>query len=97
MSGITDPASLKAIVYGRVQGVFFRDFTSRRATELGLTGFVRNIPGGRAVEVQAEGARDKLEKLIAHLKKGPPGARVEKVETDWSEYTGSYSGFSIRY
>ncbi len=94
---MTDLASVRVIVYGRVQGVFFRAFTSRRATEPGLTGYVRNLPDGEAVEVQAEGERGKLEKLIDYLKVGPPGARVEKVTSDWSEYSGSYSHFSIRY
>jgi len=89
-------ASLQAIVYGYVQGVFFRAFVSRQARELGLTGYVRNLPKG-TVEVQAEGERKRLEKLIGYLKVGPPGARVERVVTNWSEYTGSYSGFSIRY
>ena len=49
------------------------------------------------VEVQAEGERDKLEKLIVSLQAGPPGARVEKVITVWSKYTGDYTGFSVRY
>ncbi|MBA7697157.1 Acylphosphatase [subsurface metagenome] len=93
----TDLASVQAIVYGYVQGVFFRDFVSRRATELGLTGYVRNLPNGEAVEVQAEGERKRLEALISHLKVGPPTAKVERVITNWSEYTGSYSHFSIRY
>ena len=94
---MTDLASVKAIVYGYVQGVFFRDFTSRRANELGLTGYVRNLSTEEAVEVQAEGERKQLAELIGYLKVGPPAARVEKVETNWSEYTGSYSRFSIRY
>ena len=89
-------ASLQAIVYGYVQGIFFRAFVSRQASELGLTGYVRNLPEG-AVEVNAEGERNRLEKLIGYLKVGPPGARVQKVITSWSEYKGSYSGFSIRY
>ncbi len=92
----TSFASVRAIVYGQVQGVYFRAFTSGHARELGLTGFVRNLPDGKAVEVQAEGERNKLERLIEYLKAGPPGARVEKVATDWSGYTGDYSGFSIR-
>lgn len=91
-----EPASLQAIVYGYVQGVFFRAFVSTRARELGLTGYVRNMPEG-TVEVNAEGERNKLEKLIAYLKVGPPGARVEKVVTNWSKHTGSYSGFNIKY
>ena len=94
---MTDLATVQAIVYGYVQGVFFRAFVSKQATELGLTGYVRNLPGGEAVEVNAEGERKKLEKLISYLKVGPPAAKVEKVVTNWSEYTGSYSRFSIRY
>ncbi len=94
---MTELASVHAIVYGYVQGVFFRDFVSRRARELSLTGYVRNLRDREAVEVQAEGERKQLERLIDCLKVGPPGARVEKVVTDWSEYTGSYSGFSIKY
>ncbi len=93
----TDLASVQAIVYGYVQGVFFRAFVSRRATELGLTGYVRNLPNSEAVEVNAEGERKRLEELISHLKVGPPTARVERVVTNWSEYTGAYSHFSIRY
>ena len=94
---MTDLASVRVIVYGYVQGVFFRAFASRQAIELGLTGYVRNLPSWKAVEVQAEGERNKLERLTDHLKVGPPGARVEKVVTNWSGYTGSYSRFSIRY
>ena len=94
---MTNLASVQAIVYGFVQGVFFRDFVSRRAAELGLTGYVRNLPGGEAVEVNAEGERKQLEKLIGYLKVGPPTASVEKVVTNWSEYTGSYADFRVRY
>ncbi len=94
---VTDLASVRVIVYGRVQGVFFRAFTSRHARELGLTGYVRNLRDREAVEIHAEGERNKLEKLIEHLKIGPPRAKVEKVVTNWSEYTGVYSSFNTRY
>jgi len=94
---MADLASVQAVVYGIVQGVFFRDFVHRQATQLGLTGYVRNLPSGEAVEVHAEGERQRLKELIGYLKIGPPGAEVEKVETSWSEYTGSYSHFGIRY
>jgi len=93
---MSDLSSVQATAYGRVQGVYFRAFVSRRARELGLTGYVRNTPD-RAVEVHAEGERKQLEKLIDHLKVGPPGARVDKVVFDWSEYTGSYPDFVLRY
>lgn len=94
---MADLASVQATVYGRVQGVFFRDFVSKRANELGLTGYVRNLPDREAVEVQAEGEREQLERLIGYLKLGPPSARVDKVIASWLEYSGSYSRFSISY
>jgi len=94
---MSDVASVQVTVYGYVQDVFFRSFTREQATELGLTGYVRNLLGEEAVEVNAEGDRKKLEKLIDYLKVGPPGAKVTKVVTNWSEYTGNYPRFSIRY
>ena len=93
---MTDPASLQATVCGRVQGVYFRAFVARLSMELDLAGYVRNISDG-AVEVRAEGERRQLEKLVGYLEMGPPPARVDKVEARWSDYTGSYSGFTIRH
>ena len=93
---MTELVSLQATVYGRVQGVFFRAFVARWARELSLVGYVRNLHDG-AVEVRVEGERQQLEKLVGYLKVGPPAARVDKVVTSWSEYTGDYSGFGVRY
>ena len=93
---MADSASLQATVYGRVQGVFFRAFVTQCARELGLTGYVRNVPDG-TVEVWAEGERQQLEKLVGYLREGPPGARVSEVVTSWAEYTGNFSGFSTRH
>jgi acylphosphatase len=90
-------AAVRAVVQGRVQGVFFRDSVCRRARELALSGYVRNLPGGEAVEVCAEGERNRLEQLVNYLHKGPPAAIVKRVETDWSGHTGDYTGFNIRY
>ena len=94
---MTDLASVQATVYGHVQGVYFRVFTVRQAETLGLTGYARNLPDMKSVEVQAEGERRHLERLLNHLKVGPPGARVDKVETNWSDYKGDCSDFSVRY
>jgi len=90
-------ASFQAIIHGHVQGVFFRAFILEKATELGLTGFARNLPSGRDIEIQAEGDRDKLERLIEQLRSGPPSARVEEVTIKWSGYSNKYSNFKIRY
>jgi len=97
MGSKSELASVLVVVHGYVQGVFFRDFVSRKATELRLTGYVRNLPGGKTIEVRAEGEKGQLKKLIGHLEVGPPAARVERVLTSWLEYSGGYSGFIIRH
>jgi len=91
-----DLVSVHAIVYGRVQGVFFRSFVEEHAQRLDLKGYVRNLPSGD-VEVVAEGERERVEELIRHLKVGPPVARVKRVVPLWSEYSIRYSRFSVRY
>lgn len=88
-------AGIKIIVHGRVQGVFFRDYTRQHAEQLGLTGYARNLPGGREVEVVAEGRRGNLEALLAVVYAGPPLASVESVDTNWLEYTGKYADFRV--
>jgi acylphosphatase len=92
---VTEMASLRAIVSGRVQGVFFRASVEGWAEQLHLTGWVRNLPGG-VVEVKAEGEKLGLEKLVGYLKKGPPAARVDNVKVEWADYAGEFSGFRIR-
>lgn len=67
------------VVYGRVQGVGFRWFVKHQADRLGLRGSVTNLRDG-SVEVVAEGAEDGLQALLEALRRGPPGARVERVE-----------------
>jgi acylphosphatase len=94
---MADVTYLSATIYGRVQGVFFRYFVQNIARELGLKGYVRNLASGDAVEVRAEGEKQQLDKLLEQLKVGPPGARVEKVELKWAEYSGRFDGFTIRY
>lgn len=84
-------------MHGRVQGVFFRAFVVNKAKESGLTGYVRNLPGGEDVEVLAEGDKEKLEQIAEQLKIGPPAARVDKIDIHWSKPKGEYSGFIIRY
>jgi len=94
---MADIAHLSIIVYGRVQGVFFRYFVQNVARRLGLKGYVRNLASGDAVEVQAEGEKQQLNKLLGQLKVGPPGARVERVEVKWADYSGQFDDFSVRY
>jgi acylphosphatase len=103
MMGITrhnemaDLAHLSATVYGRVQRVYFRYFVQDVAERLGLKGYVRNLASGDAVEVQAEGEKQQLDKLLEQLKVGPPRARVERVEVKWTEYSGQFTDFNVKY
>jgi acylphosphatase len=82
------------VVRGRVQGVGYRYFALKRAEELGLAGFARNLPDG-SVEVLAEGDDELLSDFEAKLKQGPSFARVEGVERTESARRGD-SGFHIR-
>ena len=80
-------------VRGRVQGVYFRWWTRRRAADLGLWGTVQNRPDG-TVEVHAAGEPETLEAFAAELEVGPPSARVEGV--DGFESDGNLpTGFEI--
>ncbi len=92
-----DKARLCVKVYGRVQGVYFRYFVRNVARELGLTGYVRNLATGDAVELEAEGEKRLLEKLLDQVKVGPPGAQVKRVDVEWLGYTGQFDDFRIRY
>lgn len=82
-------------VSGRVQGVFFRYETKSLADELGVKGWVRNLPDGR-VEAVFEGEETLVRRMIDFCRKGPPGARVTGVEIEWEEYKGEFKGFAIR-
>jgi len=93
----TAVVSMHAVVKGHVQGVYFRDFVYGRALSLGLTGYVRNLPDMRSLEVVAEGQRERLELLVEHLNKGPRGARVDAVELQWGEASGQYAEFRVRF
>lgn len=84
---------VRIVVTGIVQGVAFRHCTRAEAERLGLDGWVRNLPDGR-VEVAAEGPRARLESLVAWCWRGPPAARVSRVETDWQPPQGE-AGFEI--
>ena len=88
---------LNAMVHGRVQGVNFRWYTRQRASQLGITGWVRNLRGGRRVEVVAEGPRDQLGELVLFLHQGPPSSSVDRVDVAWTEATGEFKEFSVRF
>jgi acylphosphatase len=87
---------VQIFVSGRVQGVFFRDTARRKAKKLKLNGWVRNLSNG-SVEILAEGEKEKLEELIRWAKKGPILARVDKIKTNWSDFSGRFKKFEIKF
>lgn len=89
-------ARAHVIVSGHVQGVFFRSETTRRASELGVNGWVRNTMDGK-LEAVFEGDKENVVTLVEFCKHGPSGARVEDISVDWEEYRNEFSGFSIRH
>jgi acylphosphatase len=68
----------RVIVFGDVQGVYFRDTCRRLATAEGVGGWVRNLPD-RTVEAAFEGSADAVDKLLAWARHGPSGAFVDQV------------------
>jgi acylphosphatase len=89
-----DVVRVRAIVRGRVQGVFFRASTEEEAQLLGLVGWVRNLPD-RSVEIAAQGPRAAVRALLAWARKGPPAAVVtELVEKEEAVEPGA-TGFRI--
>ena len=88
-------ARLDATVHGLVQGVSFRQYTLREARRLNLVGWVANQPDG-TVRVVAEGEEPALRQLLAFLHNGPPFARVEVVDSDWTGAGGAFTEFRVR-
>lgn len=91
-SGHTSPADLEREpilqlrtihlrIFGRVQGVGYRDAMHREADRLGVTGWVRNCSDG-TVEALVQGTTDALQAIVAWARRGPVAARVERVDTD---------------
>lgn len=69
---------IHATISGKVQGVFYRHHTRQKAQELGITGWVKNLPNGN-VELIACGNHEALEQLTTWLWEGPSRAQVKKV------------------
>ena len=84
------------IIHGLVQGVWFRASTKEKALQLGVGGWVRNLPDG-GVEAVFEGGKKKVEEILGWCHKGPSGARVTKVELAWEPYEGEFKHFDVRY
>ena len=83
------------IISGKVQGVFFRHNTMKKADELGLKGYVRNLQDG-SVEVVAEGIKENLEELVEFCKNNPGFSKVDDVKVHFEESKSQFNNFEIK-
>jgi len=84
------------IISGKVQGVFYRASTRDKAIRLGITGWVKNLPGGN-VEAVFQGEKHKVMQMIEWCKKGPAYSRVDDVSVTWEEPKEEFETFEVRY
>lgn len=82
-------------LYGIVQGVGLRYQVYRKATELGVNGYAKNLADG-SVEIEVEGEEEGIDRLIDFIKNDIRYARVEDIDVTWSQYEGKYLDFAIR-
>lgn len=92
---MSEKVRVHLIVFGRVQGVFFRAETQKKAREFGITGWVKNLPDGR-VEAVFEGERVKVDEVLKWAKKGPSGAIVDHLDAVWEGHQGEFQDFEVR-
>ena len=87
---------VRAVISGRVQGVFFRLETKKAADRYGVFGWVKNQRVGNVGEV-FEGPKENVDSMLAWCKHGPPIAKVLDVDVTWEEYKGEFNSFKITY
>jgi acylphosphatase len=81
-------------IEGRVQGVWFRESTRKKAQSLGVLGWVRNRSDG-TVEAMAEGEEGKVKALVSWCHQGPPSAQVTRVSKAWDEWQDEFNSFDV--
>jgi len=93
---MTEKVRAHVFVLGKVQGVFFRENTKKKADNLGVLGWVKNLSDSR-VEAVFEGEKDKVEKMVEWSKRGPFWSKVKDCQVSWEEHQGEFDKFEIRY
>jgi len=88
--------SVRLLVTGKVQGVYFRFNMQQVAMKNSVVGWVRNLPDGN-VEALLEGNKEDVNQVVRWSKIGPENARVDEVKMYYGQYTGEYKDFIIRY
>ena len=93
---MANEARARAVISGRVQGVFFRLETKQAAQRYGVFGWVKNQMD-RTVAAVFEGPKENVDSILEWCKQGPPHANVEHVKVEWEDYKGEFDRFEITY
>ena len=93
---MANEARARAVISGRVQGVFFRLETKQAAQRYGVFGWVKNQMDGTVAAV-FEGPKENVDSVLEWCKQGPPHANVEHVKVEWEDYKGEFDRFEITY
>lgn len=88
--------TIHVTVEGRVQGVYFRDYTQRQAHQLKLSGWVRNNPDG-TVEAIFQGSESSVSSMLEWLRQGSPMSKVDNINSREVPSEDDYATFEIRY
>lgn len=95
MKNINGKVGAHILVSGRVQGVAFRYYARNIASQLGVSGWIKNLPDGK-VELLVEGSKNSVEEMVEWCKRGSRMAEVEDIEVDWLPYSGKYNEFQLK-
>jgi len=87
--------SVKIIVTGKVQGVFYRDSCKRKTTDLNITGYAKNMDDG-SVEIIATGEKNNLISLVEWCWKGSQSSKVTSVDYNWLKTEKNFKSFQVR-
>lgn len=82
-------------ISGRVQGVFYRTWARKAASELGLVGWVMNLSDGR-VEAVFEGKKEDIQEMIKRCRQGSRVASVDNINVNWEKAKGEFEDFEIK-
>jgi acylphosphatase len=93
---MTNIVAKRFLVSGRVQGVYYRSYTVDYAFDLGILGYVKNLPDGR-VEVFAQASPEKIELFKAKLEEGSPASIVTSVDETEEKVRKDTKQFIIKY
>lgn len=87
-------ARAHVVITGRVQGVWFRGSTQAEARARNVRGWVRNCPDG-TVEALLEGEEEAVRTIVEWCRRGPPGAKVVRVDVKWAPFQGEFERMEI--